>query len=84
MADLDAEVRDLAQQISRDILREYQAKRKTMTGAERQTMLAELSAFNRTVEASAVGAAYPFFSPSAIASGARDGELARLQAESAP
>ena len=74
MADIDAEVRGLAQEIQRDLLTEYRERRKQMTGAEKQSFLAEISAFNRTVESSASGAAYPFFSPTAIVSrnGLRD------------
>ena len=84
MADIDSEVRGIAQEIQRDILKEYRAKRDKMTGTEKGSMLAELSAFNRTVEATATGAAYPFFSPTALVSALGNGQLASLQEQSAP
>jgi len=84
MADKDADVRDLAQTIQLELMREYQANRKTMTGAQKATMLAEVSTFCRTVEASATGAAYPFFSPSAIAASLGNGQLADLHEQVTP
>lgn len=84
MANLDAEVRGLAQEIQKDILADYKKRRDTMSGAEKQTALAELASFNRTVEGSSSGAAYPFFSPTAIVANNGMGDLARAQAAVTP
>ncbi len=82
MADLDAQVREAAQTRILAILKELGEP--GISGLKRSTLLAELASLNRTVEASAYGAAYPSFSPSSIGGRHAFDGMAEAQADSAP
>ncbi len=82
MADRDVDVREVALEIQLAILKDYRDGRNRMTGAEKGSVLAEMSALNRTVEATSP--AHTFFSPTALISAVGDGQLARLHEQSAP